>query len=154
MSKELPAMNRSCGECRKCCEGWLSGVVYGKLMFKGQACHYLGGDGCTIYEDRPEDPCRSYVCSWLDGDIFPMWMKPSMTDVVISRRKVSGTEILYYTIIEAGSKIDSGVLNWLIQWALSTGNNIHYEVGGKPYMIGTVEFIEKMNCGVVVSGIV
>ena len=145
MSRVLPVINRSCGECRKCCEGWLSGDIYGKPMFKGQACHYLGGDGCTIYEQRPEDPCKSYTCSWLDSDIFPMWLKPSMTDVIISRRRVAAdVNILYYAIMEAGSKIDSVVLNWLIQWAMSSGNNMHYEVSGKSYMIGTKEFVSKM----------
>jgi hypothetical protein len=35
-------------------------------------------------------------------------------------------------------------LNWLLQWALSKQVNLHYEVGGRSYMIGSVDFINAM----------
>jgi len=141
---ELPVVNRSCGECRKCCEGWLSASIYGKFMSKGQPCYYLG-DGCTIYEERPEEPCRKYECMWIESEVFPMWMKPSVSGVIVTRRVVEGSGVLYYTVLEAGRKIESSVLNWVVQWALGTQSNIHYEVGGKSYMIGSSEFISLMN---------
>ena len=137
----LPVVNRSCGDCTKCCEGWLNAQIYDKPMFKGQSCYYLGNQ-CTIYDQRPNG-CHEYMCEWLKSDVFPEWMKPSVSNFIVTLRSV-GAGISYYTAQETGSKVDSVVLKWLIQWALSKQVNLHYEVGGRSYMIGSVDFINAM----------
>lgn len=30
-------------------------------------CSHLCDKGCSIYETRPEDPCRKFKCAWLEG---------------------------------------------------------------------------------------
>jgi hypothetical protein len=130
---------RSCDGCAKCCEGWLPGEVKGHTFYKGRPCFFLNKT-CSIYSTRPENPCRMYKCSWLAEDIFPHWMKPNLVNVIISKKLVKN--ILYYEIVEAGTTIDSKTLNWLIQWALITRNNILYYIEGGVNRIGSEDFFK------------
>jgi hypothetical protein len=130
---------RSCDGCAKCCEGWLHGEAYGHAFYRGRPCFFLNKT-CSIYDTRPEDPCRTFKCSWLAEDIFPHWMKPDLVNIIITKRQVG--DFLYYEIVEAGSTIDSKTLNWLIQWALNTDNNLVYQIEGGPNRIGSQEFLK------------
>ena len=141
----LPILQRSCGECTKCCEGWLEATIYGNSMHGGKPCFYLD-KGCTIYENRPKDPCREYTCAWLEEDSFPMWMKPSSSNVIVTHKTdPDDPTVSYYQVTEAGGKIDSSVLNWLIHWALRNQINICYEVAGKHHVMGTQAFRDAVN---------
>ena len=137
----LPIIERSCGTCTKCCEGWLEGNVHGHKMHRGCNCFYLEKT-CRIYEDRPENPCRNYNCSWLTEETFPGWMKPELTNTIITKRKINVptqdgmNSYDYYDVIEAGGKLDSTVLNWLVHWSLETKNNVVYELDGKRHVVG------------------
>lgn len=72
-----------------------------------------------------------------------MWMKPSMSGVIITHKtSKENPAASYYHVVEAGKKIDSNVLNWLIHWALRNQVNLFYEVDGKHHMMGTAEFRE------------
>lgn len=143
MSKvSLPLLDRQCGDCHKCCEGRLEANIYEHKMHSGQACFFLQSDktGCSIYPNRPKDPCMEYTCCWLDEpETFPGWMKPNLSNIIISKKTIKDTKIEYYEVVEAGSKIDSSILNWLVHWALRTGNNLIYEVEGKTYTLANAE---------------
>lgn len=145
MALNLPIYSRACGDCTKCCEGWLAGVVHGRRMHRGSGCHFLE-KSCTIYEARPENPCKSYDCAWVADGTFPGWMKPSLSNVIITKRlmqvptSVGMKKLEYYDVIEAGSIIDSQVLNWLVHWALESSANLSYELDGKVYLIGSSQF--------------
>jgi len=147
MNNVIPIISskRECGECTKCCEGYLTANIHGHSMYKGSPCFYLE-KGCTIYNDRPIDPCHEYNCYWLENDELPMWMKPSLSGVIVSE-KVHQTDknLSYFDITETGKKIDSTILNWIIHWALGTKKNIIYEVDGKMHRLGSKEFNEKLN---------
>ena len=66
-SLSLGATMRQCGECTACCEGWVSAKELD--MWAGQACKHRTESGCGIYEDRPQDPCRTFQCGWLNGTL-------------------------------------------------------------------------------------
>lgn len=141
----LPEVQRICGDCTKCCEGWLHADIYGHQMHSGRPCFFLG-KGCTIYENRPKDPCKQYTCAWLTEGHFPEWMKPSLSNVIITHRTSNDQpELSYYHVSETGSKIDSSVLNWLIHWSLNTKSNICYEVAGTQHVMGTAKFMAAVN---------
>ena len=55
---------RECGECTACCT-----VLNIPRLAKGPgvSCHNLTPTGCGIYEDRPDQPCKSFNCAWLQG---------------------------------------------------------------------------------------
>ena len=130
---------RSCDGCAKCCEGWLQGEAHGHKFYRGRPCFFLNKT-CSIYETRPENPCRSYKCGWLDEMQFPEWMKPDLVNVIINRAENNG--IKYYVLIEAGSLLDVKVLNWMIQWALNYNKNLMYYIDGGMNRIGSKEFLE------------
>lgn len=131
-------MTRNCESCTRCCEGWLSGIVNGKAFSSGRPCHYKSIKGCSIYNTRPVDPCRSYQCEWLMNSDLPEWLKPNLANIIITRRIVDDIE--YLEIIETGHTISGPVLNWLILWALGNSINLHYQVGGGWNFVGTDEF--------------
>ena len=130
---------RSCDGCAKCCEGWLRGSANGHEFYKGRPCFYLNKT-CSIYDDRPADPCRSFKCAWLADDTFPHWMKPDLVNTIITKQKKENFD--YYVITEAGGTLQAKTLNWLVQWALNTNNNILYFIEGGPNKIGSRGFIE------------
>lgn len=130
---------RSCDGCAKCCEGWLHGEAHGHAFFKGRPCFFLNKT-CAIYNERPKDPCRTFECEWLSGDIFPHWMKPDLVNVIIVKRKKEDIE--YFEIVEAGSTLEAKTLSWLVQWSLNTKKNIRYFIDGGINKIGSQEFLK------------
>ena len=74
---------RACGECKACCNGWLTAEIHGQQMGGGVPCRFLRPDGCGIYEQRPE-LCRDFVCGWLKpGSPFPEHWRPDRVGVII-----------------------------------------------------------------------
>lgn len=137
---------KECGECGRCCDGRFKAEIFGVPMGNGIKCTYYDTKcGCTIYDKRPEHPCRSYNCAWLLDESIPDWMKPSISNVVMTHKPHPTDDSLsYYDVMEHSKKIDSVVLNWVIRWALANGKNIIYEVEGKLYTIGNQKFLETI----------
>lgn len=127
-------IKRECGSCNKCCEGWLAGEAYGYNFYKGKPCHFMTKEGCSIYKDRPEDPCRTYKCEWLANEKIPYWMKPNEINAIITARKNDLFD--YLSVEEAGSILSAKVLNWLIQYALTNKINLEYHIDGGVNRIG------------------
>lgn len=136
-------MSRSCGDCTKCCEGYLSGSANGKTFYNGKPCHFLSiGKGCTIYAKRPKDPCQAYKCAWLIDDTLPEWFKPNEINAIVDYREIEG--IKYLNVVEAGETLRSNVLSWLIVYALSNNINIYWNVAGGSNWIGSTDFLKAM----------
>ena len=136
---------RECGECGACCEGWLTGVAHGREFYPGMPCHFKGCNGCSIYEDRPEFPCKTYSCEWLKSDNVPEWMKPSESGVIITAKEwedAEGVKQVYLEVTETGRKIDSTVLSWLFRLFLRTTIPMKVQIGGGHNWYGTNEFFE------------
>jgi hypothetical protein len=140
--RTAPTPLRSCGECAKCCEGWLSGAVYGHSFSPGRPCFFLEKT-CSIYADRPLDPCRNYKCAWLSADTFPMWLKPSLANLVISNRNDEERGVRYYIVDQAGDTFDQRALNWVTQWATDTNVNVEYRINGDVRRVGAPEFVKE-----------
>jgi hypothetical protein len=144
MENMMSVSKRKCDGCTLCCEGWLSGEVMGKPFYSGRPCHFLGTNRCTIYETRPEHPCKVFTCGWLnDDEMFPEWMKPTLTKIIAHRQKtING--FLYYKIYECGQKIDSKVLNYLILYSLNNSVNIRVQVDGGWTNYGSQDFLKDI----------
>ena len=119
---------RTCDSCTKCCQGTLTGSAYGHDFIPGKPCFFVGEKGCTIYADRPENPCVSFKCEWLAADYLPMWMRPDLSKVIAVRRQFDDGEWL--ELYESGQKMDSGVLSWVLIWAANNKKNVRYQVDG------------------------
>lgn len=132
---------KDCTGCSKCCE-WLSAEIYGKPFHKGNFCHFVTPNGCSIYKDRPP-LCVSFKCQWLVDEHFPMWMKPSLSNVIVIPDEIKG--IPFFRVTEAGNKMESNVLNWILRWAMKHQFNVSYEVYGHTYFMGSEEFHKVMS---------
>jgi len=89
MSITLSA-HRICGECTRCCEGWLKADIHGHRMGGGVPCHFLKAARCSIYESRPK-VCRSFVCGWLmPGSPFPEEWRPDKVGFIIEANEWAG----------------------------------------------------------------
>ena len=129
---------RTCDSCTACCEGWLSGQAHGHHFFRGRPCFFLNNK-CTIYKDRPQDPCVNFKCTWLEEEVLPMWMRPDLSNIIV--RKLTKDSITYYEVTETEKPMSAPVLNWLIQWALNNTINLYYKINNGPNKLGTKEFI-------------
>lgn len=140
-------MTRQCGDCTACCQGWLPGEAYGRHFFPGKPCHFLECNGCTIYEQRPESPCQHYNCEWLINWTIPAWMKPTVSNAIITQRNWTdsrGGENKYWDVCETGKKITPEALNWLFQYHQGTGMPMVIQVNGGYHAYGTDEFAQSV----------
>jgi hypothetical protein len=135
-------IQRSCGSCNKCCEGWLLGQAYGFNFYPSNPCHFLCDSKCSIYENRPDDPCKSYNCEWIVNGEIPGWMKPDQINAIITKRKLK--DIYYFSVSEAGEFLRSDVLSWLLLYCLNNSYNLEYNLKGGKYFIGSLEFQQMM----------
>ena len=131
---------RDCDGCTKCCEGWLTGEAKGIPFYPGVKCHFMSQKGCSIYKDRPHEPCVTYNCQWKKDPNIPEWMKPDVVNAIISPRNVKGVN--YFEIIEAGSKLQPEVLNWVIFNLILKRYNVRYQISGGWNNIGSPEFMD------------
>jgi len=136
----LTSVKRSCGDCHKCCEGWLTGAAYGFEFNEGRPCQFLShSKHCTIYDKRPVDPCQSYRCEWLANPVIPEWLQPNQSNVIITGRKLK--DHVYWDLKECGVKLDSSVLNWFFIFCLNHNVNLVYQINGSMNYLGTEEFV-------------
>lgn len=97
---------RLCGECTKCCDGWLYNEVYGNIVDVGNPCPFIDiHKGCSIYENRP-DGCKKFNCSWLLDKDIPENFKPSVTGVIIVKNDKG------YYLVSAPNQPNKEMIDW------------------------------------------
>lgn len=134
---------RSCNGCTKCCDGLLIGNVNGHEMRPGVPCFYLKGQKCSIYETRPEYPCRNFECLWLSTpDLVPEEFWPGQTNIILYDR--FSPEGNPYLAIHG--KVSVEVLDWAVQLIqFNKRDSIMYEMGGYiKFLSASPKFIEEM----------
>ena len=135
---------RNCGGCTACCDGWATGEAHGHQFYPGTKCHFVCETGCTIYEDRPEQPCKTFRCLWLRSLAIPAWMKPNLVNALLVL-DTTKTGVSFVTIKEMGQRLDARVLNWAVQAIQRNAlANVRYEIDGGWNFLGTKEFLEIM----------
>jgi len=114
-------------------------------MLGGVNCPVLiVGQGCGDYENRPQKPCRGFLCEWMrQPDAFPEDMRPDKINTIFSLQDVDG--IPYLRLTEAGDRLDAEVLSFAIKLALLNRANLYWEVDGKIHWFGNKDFVEVMN---------
>lgn len=134
---------RSCDGCTKCCDGWLVGKIAGEMMYPGKPCQFCQpGVGCSNYDNRPQDPCRTFMCLWREDETVPIEFKPSEVNSIISRQEVDG--IPFLGLQEAGETMRPEVLDWFIKFVTSRQINAEWEIDGKRSGGGSPEFVQAM----------
>lgn len=137
-------MNRTCGSCTKCCEGWLAADVHGHFMEPGTHCHFLKESKCSIYPSRP-NVCKDFFCAWLMDERIDDDLKPDNIHQIITYNYVD--DIGWYEIVEAGEKIKKEHLKRIIDFVKKHRLNLRYKQGTDILYInvlfGTDEFKER-----------
>jgi len=129
---------RQCGTCTKCCQGHLVLDIFGK-RWSGRPCQFVGDNGCTIYEDRPKNPCKVFKCEWLkDTDyVFPEWLQPNKSGFMLMWKK--NKEIPYLLAVKCG-EIDEKSLLWLMTFVNENNINLEILTPGKKHRIGSKQY--------------
>ena len=134
---------RQCGECTACCQGWAEGEIRGHRMRPGQPCHFLEQGACTIYDERPQSPCRNFVCGWLlPGSPFPEPFRPDHCGVIIVPMRWRDRPC--YVLLSAGRDADEAMLAWMRQHANATGSPFYYQQGRERLGYGPPAFLQEM----------
>ena len=143
-SETAPApSHRSCGSCTACCQGWAEGEIRGHRMYPGQHCHFLADGACTIYEERPQSPCRNFVCGWLmPGSPFPEHFRPDRVGVIIVPMRWRDGPC--YVLLHAGNDAGPEMLDWMKAYARSSGAPFYHSVQGERLGYGPVAFQQEM----------
>jgi len=105
-------MVKKCGECTKCCDGWLHANIKGQVLSPGNGCMFLtiNPEGsCSIHNERPIKPCQIFSCIWLTNDM-PEELKPSISGVIAMNNKVDG--IPYVFLVNAPNYPNKQLVNW------------------------------------------
>lgn len=135
---------KQCGDCTKCCDGSLTATIRGHDMYPGKPCFFVQlGKGCGDYDNRPEDPCRSYKCFWLSNEDMPEEFKPSLSGIIINFHQESGLE--YLKIVQVESVINKDLIDWIIGYITKLNINAAFHINDKIYYIGSTKFVEVMN---------
>jgi hypothetical protein len=80
---------RTCGACTKCCDGTLA-IPFGDIP-TGQPCPKLGDGRCLDYENRPDSPCKNFLCEWLRRPgIYPDGMRPDKCGTLFIVQNIDG----------------------------------------------------------------
>jgi hypothetical protein len=140
----IPSAERSCGTCTACCDGWLAGTIRGHDMKPGVPCHFRGNGSCTIYEDRPVEPCRNFFCAWrTEGNPFPDSFRPDRLGVIILNRRWSDRPV--YELVAAGRDPDESLLGWMREYSGASGVPFVYAIDWQFRGFGgTPEFQQEM----------
>lgn len=99
-------MKRICNPCTACCEGWFVIDTPEVKASLGAPCAYKAKTSCSIYSDRPWDPCKKFSCGWLDVDSpLPEWMRPDRSGAIVLFDKMFWKNKPVIVVVATGSKI-------------------------------------------------
>lgn len=108
-------------------------------MKPGVPCHFVRDGGCTIYDERPDSPCRSFTCAWMQpGSPLPETFRPDRIGVIIALIKWRDRPA--YLLRSAGRDPDQELLTWMQRFSMRTGSPFFYEERGEKLGFGPPAF--------------
>ena len=136
---------RRCGPCTACCDGWLKIVVYGHEIRPGKPCPFSSGGHCTIYQTRPKDPCRDFVCGWLTPTSpLPDWMRPDRAHVIFLPANFTWHGHSVDVAVPVGAGPTGQALDWLRAFAAANKRPLLYQVEDEWHAFGPPAFQSEM----------
>ena len=89
-------------------------------MKPGTPCIHCTDTGCAIYDRRPVDPCRNFVCSWVEENSpLPEHFKPSECGVII-RLNYRWKGIKVISAVATSENFPPQILEYLSAYARKT----------------------------------
>ena len=134
---------RECGTCTRCCEGWLLADIRGQRLFPGKPCIFVEiGKGCKDYENRPQEPCKRFACSWITIEDMPENFKPNISGVIMHMK--DNNENPYIVLSKAPNNPTEQYLSWAVVYAKSKNMGIVWYVDDKSWWLGNDDFCKQM----------
>jgi hypothetical protein len=133
--------SRSCGGCTACCDGWLRIEVRGHEVRDGKPCPFRIAEGCRIYRDRPQHPCREFTCGWLVASSpLPEWMRPDKSDLIMLAANFVWRSLLVDVVVAAGKRPKKKALDWLMTYSAANRRPMIYQLDGEWFAFGPPAF--------------
>jgi hypothetical protein len=137
---------RACGTCTACCDGWLKIEVYGHKVDRGQPCPFSSGHDCTIYDRRPQVPCREFECAWrLRNSPLPEWMRPDKADTIVLASNFVWRGVPVDVAVPIGERPKRKALEWLKAFATARQRLLLFAIAGDWYAFGPPAFQTEMH---------
>ena len=134
-------LQRDCGDCTSCCQGWLTTNALGHDIFLDNPCPHCNGDGCSIHEKRPNDPCRIFFCAWaVTGSALPQWMQPSQSGVIVLNNRMNWKNMPVDILVSAGNDPGARMIEWFQQHCVSQNKAFVYQQHGEWFGYGPEKF--------------
>jgi hypothetical protein len=109
---------RTCGNCTACCDGWLQIEVLGYRVHRGNPCPFSVEHRCSIYSERPQHPCREFICGWLVfSSPLPDWMRPDKSDMIMLPANFMWHGLPVDVAVAAGDRPKQKALDWLMKFS-------------------------------------
>jgi len=143
---------RDCGNCTACCDGWLKIEVRGHPVRPGTPCPFRTDCGCSIYAERPQHPCREFVCGWLVASSpLPDWMRPDKSDVILLAANFSWQGLPVDVAVAAGARPRKKALDWLMRFCSERRRCLMYQMDDEWFAFGPpafqAEMSQRLQCG-------
>lgn len=129
---------RSCDGCTKCCEGSLVTVAMGHEIGPKPCPLVQPGIGCGIGDQRPDSPCKSFLCAWLTDLSIPRGARPDKSGLIPMYRQTSDGETFLF--LKRCNEVDPAILSWYVQTASERGMNLAWDLLDSSHWIGTETF--------------
>ena len=131
LADEIKSRNeRVCGPCTACCDGWLQIEVRGHEVRRGKPCPFSSAHGCSIYSERPQHPCREFICGWLIATSpLPEWMRPDKSDMIMLAANFTWRGLAVDVAVAAGTRPKQKALDWLMKFSARTKRLLIYQIG-------------------------
>lgn len=146
---------KTCGTCTECCSGALTVDVYGQVASPGVPCRFrVEKVGCSIYKDRPVEPCSTYRCLWLADPDFPDHLKPEHSGGIFDIRWIGNVRCLFlspcgdnvvnngYVQYVDGFGVD--LIDWGIQYAKEKNLEFAWYFRGNYFYYGSEALRDAM----------
>jgi hypothetical protein len=119
-------ITNECGDCSACCT--THGIQAIQKQPKQTCPHCTAGNGCAIYNDRPED-CHDFNCAWLVGLGGGPHRRPDKLGVVV---QLGATSI--FSEYRAGALNSEPIFKWTRKILLIGRRVLHHPIEGNSRM--------------------
>ena len=136
---------RTCGDCTACCSGWLQIEVRGHQVLPGKPCPFAMATCCSIYEQRPQHPCREFVCGWLSpSSPLPEWMRPDKSDLIMLAANFVWNGLPVDVAVAGGERPKRKALDWLLKFSAANKRCLIYQIGEDWFAFGPPAFQKEI----------
>ena len=145
MREQPEAAARQCGSCTACCDGWLKIRVRDHDVYPGRPCPFSAAGRCSIYAERPVDPCREFVCGWLaPTSPLPDWMRPDRSDVIFLPANFRWRGVAVDVAVPVGARPKAKARAWLESFSTTARRPLLLQADGEWHAFGPPQFLQDM----------